>query len=298
MAFAFLGLVSAVVQGGLIRRLVPRFGEPRLIVAGIATLVVGFVALTLSSRAGRRCWPPRSSWGSARAWPAPRSPACSRATTPEGEQGAVFGTLSSAQTLARMINYSVANLLLARVGPSAPYWEAAAVAAVALLLASRLLGRRDPMDVDPPAGRERGDAGRGGVTSALNPRGGAGQAAIEVAADRLGVGVGEPGQHGPHGVGAGDHDLDRLDQGLGPGGEEPLGEEAAGRPGRSNAASIALSRRASRCSPIGRRPATRPAPPRGGRPGSVRAQSSRSSLTSGGGTGSSPSPQNRPSHGA
>ena len=29
--FAFLGLVSALVQGGLIRRLVPRLGEPRLI---------------------------------------------------------------------------------------------------------------------------------------------------------------------------------------------------------------------------------------------------------------------------
>ena len=45
--FAFLGLVSAIVQGGLIRRLVPRFGEPRLILAGIAALVVGFAGLAL-----------------------------------------------------------------------------------------------------------------------------------------------------------------------------------------------------------------------------------------------------------
>ncbi len=35
--FAFLGFMSAVVQGGLIRRLVARFGEAGLIVAGIAT---------------------------------------------------------------------------------------------------------------------------------------------------------------------------------------------------------------------------------------------------------------------
>ena len=50
-AFAFvgLGLLSAVVQGGLIRRLVPRFGEPRLIVAGIAVVALGFAALALVS---------------------------------------------------------------------------------------------------------------------------------------------------------------------------------------------------------------------------------------------------------
>ena len=49
--------------------------------------------------------------------------------TPEGEQGAVFGTLSSAQTLARMANYLVANLLFGRGNTAAPFWEAAAIAA-------------------------------------------------------------------------------------------------------------------------------------------------------------------------
>jgi DHA1 family tetracycline resistance protein-like MFS transporter len=42
--------------------------------------------------------------------------------TPASEQGAVFGTLSSAQTLARVISYSTANLLLGRVSNAAPYW--------------------------------------------------------------------------------------------------------------------------------------------------------------------------------
>ena len=50
--FAYLGLVSAVVQGGLIRRLVPRFGEPKLILAGIATVAFGFAALALAGN-----WP-------------------------------------------------------------------------------------------------------------------------------------------------------------------------------------------------------------------------------------------------
>ena len=47
-AFAFLGLISALVQGGLIRRLVPRFGEPRLILAGLTLLAASFVGLALT----------------------------------------------------------------------------------------------------------------------------------------------------------------------------------------------------------------------------------------------------------
>ena len=42
--------------------------------------------------------------------------------TPIDEQGAVFGTLTSAQTLARMISYLMANFLLGRVSTAAPYW--------------------------------------------------------------------------------------------------------------------------------------------------------------------------------
>src|SRR5262249_22520287 len=46
-AFAGLGLLTAIVQGGLIRRLVPKFGEPRLILVGAATVALGFAAMAL-----------------------------------------------------------------------------------------------------------------------------------------------------------------------------------------------------------------------------------------------------------
>ena len=52
--------------------------------------------------------------------------------TPMDEQGAVFGTLTSAQTLARMISYSAANFLLGRVSTAAPYWGSFGVDLVAL----------------------------------------------------------------------------------------------------------------------------------------------------------------------
>ena len=58
--------------------------------------------------------------------------------TPDSEQGAVFGTLSSAQTLARMISYSASNVLLGRVSTAAPYWCAFGIDLVALAVAGRI----------------------------------------------------------------------------------------------------------------------------------------------------------------
>jgi DHA1 family tetracycline resistance protein-like MFS transporter len=137
--FAFLGLISAVVQGGLIRRLVPRFGEPRLIVAGLSALGVGFAAL-----ASVASWPALLGAmlvvGVGQGLASPTIAGLLSRITPAIEQGAVFGTLSSAQTASRMINYSVANVILARLGPAGPFWEACAIAIIALIVATLAVG--------------------------------------------------------------------------------------------------------------------------------------------------------------
>lgn len=155
--FAFLGLVSAFVQGGMIRRLVPRYGEPRLILIGLATVAAGFAAL-----ASFRNWPGLVGAtllvGVGQGLVSPTVSGLLSRVTPASEQGAVFGTNSSAQTLARMINYAVANLLLARAGSAAPYWEAAAIAAVAFLLALVVVGPsvRTPTEADADVEEGRG----------------------------------------------------------------------------------------------------------------------------------------------
>jgi DHA1 family tetracycline resistance protein-like MFS transporter len=137
--FAFVGLISAFVQGGLIRRLVPRYGETRLIVIGLATLVVGHAAIALSPTVPYLMGATLIiAIGQGLANPT-ISGLLSR-LTPASEQGAVFGVLSSAQTLSRMLNYSVANVLLARFGTAAPYWEASAIMAVALVIAVITIG--------------------------------------------------------------------------------------------------------------------------------------------------------------
>lgn len=143
--FSFLGLISALVQGGFIRRLVPKYGEPRLIVAGVATLVVGFVAMALASST-LQLLGATLIVGVGQGLASPTVTGLLSRITPVREQGAVFGVLSSAQTLARMANYIVANLLLARQGPAAPFWEGAAIAAFALGIAVTVVRTNRPKD--------------------------------------------------------------------------------------------------------------------------------------------------------
>lgn len=144
--FAFLGLVAAIVQGGLIRRLVPRFGEPRLILTGLVALGAGLAGLAVVET-----WPGLLGAtllvGVGSGLSSPSIQGLLSRITPMTEQGAVFGTLASAQTLARTINYVVANRLLGEAGASAPFWEGAAVAVVGLGLAAVLLFGRLGLDV-------------------------------------------------------------------------------------------------------------------------------------------------------
>ena len=133
--FAYLGLVTAMVQGGLVRRLAPKYGEPRLIVAGLALLALGFVGMALAAGAGAILLAV-TLVGVGQGLATPTISGLLSRITPATEQGAIFGTYSSAQTLARMTNYLVANYLFGRGTTAAPFWEAAAIALGALGLAA------------------------------------------------------------------------------------------------------------------------------------------------------------------
>jgi DHA1 family tetracycline resistance protein-like MFS transporter len=146
--FAFLGLVTAAVQGGLIRRLVPRFGEPRLALAGLSLCVLGFAWLGMTASTPGLLGAILAI-GIGQGLVSPSITGLLSRVTPANEQGAVFGAFSSAQTLARLINYLAANLLFGRFGPTAPFWEAAAVASVALTLAVLTIRQNLPVGSVP-----------------------------------------------------------------------------------------------------------------------------------------------------
>jgi DHA1 family tetracycline resistance protein-like MFS transporter len=64
-------------------------------------------------------------------------------------QGAVFGAMTSAQTFARMLNYSFANQLLGRFGESAPFYTGAMALLLGLIVVRMAIRRlnEDPVDI-------------------------------------------------------------------------------------------------------------------------------------------------------
>jgi MFS transporter, DHA1 family, tetracycline resistance protein len=147
-AFAGIGFLSALVQGGLIRRLVPRFGEAKLIVTGLVLAACGFAGMALARNAPELAGS-MILLGVGQGLLSPSVSGLLSRITPMSRQGAVFGTLTSAQTLARMISYSASNVLLGKVSTAAPYWGAFGAELVAIAVASRAAAR---LVAEEPAG--------------------------------------------------------------------------------------------------------------------------------------------------
>jgi len=151
--FAYVGVISAIIQGGLIGKLVKRFGEPTLVIIGSllfsASLfatpfigpAVGLMGILLTGAV--------SSIGNALNAPSLSSLASKSAGA--GEQGGVLGAMQSVASLARAVGPSLAAFLIysvaAHVGFDGrpqnmsdssifrTFWTAAAIQFIAFLIA-------------------------------------------------------------------------------------------------------------------------------------------------------------------
>jgi DHA1 family tetracycline resistance protein-like MFS transporter len=112
--FAFVGIISAIIQGGLIGKLVKRFGEPLLIIVGallfsaslffipFVTLTSGLVALLALG----------ATTAIGQALSAPSLSSLASKTASAGEQGGVLGVMQSVASLARAVGPSLAAVLI------------------------------------------------------------------------------------------------------------------------------------------------------------------------------------------
>jgi MFS family permease len=109
--FGVIGVIGVVIQGGLIRRLVARFGEPRLIGVGYLLDAIG-IAMLGTSGPGVGVWAGCAllAVGSSLANPSLNT-LISRAT-PADEQGTVLGTSQSFSALARGVGPLTAAALV------------------------------------------------------------------------------------------------------------------------------------------------------------------------------------------
>jgi len=130
-----IGLIAAFVQGGLIRRLIPRFGETTLIVVGPFLLGTAFVIIGTAPSwaivvAGCALMP----FGFGVTTPS-LSGLLSRAA-PAAQQGAYLGINQSLGSLARVLGPILGGLMFTHYGPGSPFLSSASVLAVAVLLAA------------------------------------------------------------------------------------------------------------------------------------------------------------------
>lgn len=135
-----VGLISAAIQGGFIRRLVPRFGETKLAIAGQLILGVGLLIVGLASSfwvvvLGCVVMP----FGLGINNPSVNS-MISR-SAPADQQGAYLGLQQSLASLARMVGPASAGALSSVLGARAPFLAGAVVLVVAALLAMRYHAR-------------------------------------------------------------------------------------------------------------------------------------------------------------
>jgi DHA1 family tetracycline resistance protein-like MFS transporter len=144
LSLMVVGVATALVQGVLVRAVVPRLGEKGALVVGLLMAVVGHVALGCASE-GWMVYAfifPLALGGLA----GPAVQAIASRATGESEQGELQGSLNSLGGIAAIIGPLIGTNLLARFGPEtaqvrvpgAPFFAAAAFNTVGLLLALRL----------------------------------------------------------------------------------------------------------------------------------------------------------------
>jgi MFS family permease len=119
--FIFMGLILIAVQGGIVRRIVPRMGERSVATWGVGLTLPGFVLIGLA-QSGPALYAGLAlvSIGSGLVLPC-LSALVSR-YTPENRQGLALGVFRSNGALARAIGPFLGGLLYWQLGSWAPYY--------------------------------------------------------------------------------------------------------------------------------------------------------------------------------
>lgn len=132
--FGISGLLTVIVQGGLIGRLVKRFGERRLLPAGVALLALGLVMLPYAPPFGAMVAVfALISVGQSISTPSLNALISKGAGA--GEQGFVLGTNQSLSALGRVVGPAMSGLLFSSIAPEAPFLVSAGILVVGFFVA-------------------------------------------------------------------------------------------------------------------------------------------------------------------
>jgi MFS family permease len=137
LMFVFVGVLIALVQGGLIRRLAPRLGDRRLARTGLVLILPGFLLVGFAGSvallyAGLACM----AVGSAFVMPCLGGLVSRYA--PADQQGRALGSFRSVGALSRAVGPIAGGLLYWRLGSAGPYVAGAIFLLLPIVLSLRL----------------------------------------------------------------------------------------------------------------------------------------------------------------
>src|SRR5205085_5249131 len=136
-SLTLVGLLSAIMQGGLIGMLTRRFGEERLLLAGLALIALGLLALPLAHDLTPLLLALAAlALGMGMMQPALNSLISRRAGA--DEQGEIMGVAQSIGSLSRVLGPIVAGALFEGFGRNSPFLWGALLVGAALLVGWRL----------------------------------------------------------------------------------------------------------------------------------------------------------------
>lgn len=144
LMLTFLGIVTVITQLGLLRPLVHRFGEQKLIVIGEVSIIIGMLGMGLvrSPLLATLLLSPIS-FGQGTTEPSLQSLVTRFGT--DRTRGRLLGVYQSAKSLALIIGPLLAGSIYQIIDPQSPYLAATALLGIALLFAVMLLRREAPI---------------------------------------------------------------------------------------------------------------------------------------------------------
>jgi MFS transporter, DHA1 family, tetracycline resistance protein len=144
--FVYVGVLLVVVQGGLLGRLVRRFGERRLILAGIVLMAAGLALLPFAPASDPPIGTALALVLSSLALLAvgqgmnqPSTLGLLSRMTDDSSQGSTIGLTRSFGALARTLGPAAGTWIFGVVGSGWPFWTAGGLMLVALALAASVL---------------------------------------------------------------------------------------------------------------------------------------------------------------
>jgi DHA1 family tetracycline resistance protein-like MFS transporter len=134
--FAFVGLLTALIQGGLVGRLSRAFGERKLVGIGSALLALGMLLIAFSTS----LWMLLVAMAAVAAGFSMVTPALNSLLslqTGAGAQGGMMGLARSATTMARVLGPLFAGVLFDLLGKDWPFYVGALIMVAVMLMAMR-----------------------------------------------------------------------------------------------------------------------------------------------------------------